>query len=134
MGIAMYRTFARAAASIAFAGALNVATPAIAQDDEAAARKLAVDHCGVCHAFNEGEPTRQGPNLHGVFGRAAGRVDGFAYSDGFRKALDGKAWDATSLDRWLTDPQLMAPGSVMLYMQDDADKRALIVRFLETLQ
>lgn len=107
---------------------------AMAQDDLAAAKKLAFNHCGVCHTFDAGEPARQGPNLHGVLGRTAGTVEGFTYSDGFRKSLAGKSWDAALLDRWLADPQAVAPGTVMLYKQDDADQRALLIRFLESLQ
>ncbi len=117
----------------AAAALLCTSASATAQDDLAAAKKLALNHCGVCHTFNAGEPTRQGPNLHGVVGRAAGTVEGFAYSEGFRKGLAGKSWDATLLDRWLADPQNVAPGSVMLYKQDDADQRALLVQFLESL-
>ncbi len=130
----MHRIFMRATLLATFVGTLGTAAPAAAQDDEAAAGRLAVNHCGVCHTFGEGEPTRQGPNLHGVVGRPAGQIEGFAYSEGFRKVLGGKPWDAALLDRWLTDPQALAPGAVMLYKQDDPEKRALIIRFLETLR
>jgi cytochrome c len=108
--------------------------PAVAQDDLAAARRLALNHCGVCHSFGEGEPARQGPNLRGVMARPAGSAAGFAYSDGFRNAVAGRNWDAELLDRWLADPQAVAPGTVMLYRQDDPEKRALLARFLEALQ
>lgn len=110
------------------------AANALAQDDIAAGRKLALNHCGVCHTLKAGEPARQGPPLFGVYGRAAGSVAGFAYSAPFTAALGGKAWDAEQLDRWLADPQAVAPGTVMLYRQDDPDKRALVIRFLETLR
>lgn len=112
---------------------LAAAVPAQAQDT-AAIRRLALNHCGACHSFAEGEAARQGPNLHGIVGRAAGTAEGFAYSDGFRKALAGRKWDSDLLDRWLADPQAVAPGTVMLYRQDDADKRAQLVRFMESLQ
>lgn len=112
---------------------LAAALPALAQDD-AAARRLALNHCGTCHSFGEGEPARQGPNLYGITQRSAGTAEGFTYSEGFRKALAGRKWDAALLDRWLADPQAVAPGTVMLYRQDDPDKRALLVRFLESLQ
>lgn len=112
---------------------LAVAVPAFAQDELAAARRLALNHCGACHSFGEGEPARQGPNLHGVIGRPVAAVEGFAYSEGLRK-LAGRKWDAALLDRWLADPQAVAPGTVMLYRQDDPEKRALLVRFVESLQ
>ena len=110
------------------------ATTAQAQDDVAAGRKLALNQCGVCHAFKAGEPGRQGPELFGVIGRNAGSVAGFGYTDAFTKALGGKPWDATLLDRWLTDPQSVAPGTIMLYRQDDPEKRALLIRYLGSLQ
>lgn len=115
---------------------LTAATfPALGQDDEAAAAKrLALNHCGVCHAFAADEGHRQGPNLFGVLTRPAGSAEGFGYSDAFRKALSGKTWSTELLDKWLEDPQSVAPGSVMLYRQADAEKRALLVRFLESLQ
>lgn len=121
------------AASLALLATIDM-TPAVAQDDLAAARKLALNHCGVCHTFDAGEAARQGPNLFGVVGRDAGAMAGFAYSEGFRKGLAGKKWDAALLDRWLADPQAVAPGTVMLYKQDDADNRALLIRFIESLQ
>jgi cytochrome c len=106
---------------------LALTLPALAQED-AAARRLALNH------FGEGEAARQGPNLHGITQRPAGSAEGFAYSEGFRKALAGRKWDAALLDLWLADPQAVAPGTVMLYRQDDADQRAQLVRFVESLQ
>lgn len=105
-----------------------------AQDDLAAAEKLALNHCGVCHAFESGAAPRQGPTLHGVVGRNAGSDAGFKYSDGFKKALGGKTWSAELIDKWITDPQAVAPGSVMLYKQADEAKRALLIKYLESLK
>ena len=110
------------------------AAAAHAADDAAAARKLATNHCGVCHSFGEGEPARQGPNLFGVLDRPAGSVADFAYSPAFVKSVKGRPWTPEQLDRWLADPQSVAPGTVMLYRQDDEDKRALLIRFLESLR
>lgn len=127
----------RASAPRMFAACVVLATcvgSAGAADDGATARKLATNHCGVCHTFGDGEPARQGPNLFGVLDRPAGTVAGFAYSAAFVKALRGKPWTPELLDRWLTDPQSVAPGAVMLYRQDDPDRRALLVRFLESLR
>lgn len=129
----MHASVRRTVAATAL-GMAAFANPCSAQDELATARKLALNHCGVCHTFQAGEPVRQGPNLSGVLTRAAGTADGFAYSDGFRKALAGKHWDATLLDRWLADPQSVAAGTVMLYRQDDPEKRGLLIRFLESLQ
>lgn len=122
------RTLVAVAALTVGAGTVGAA------DDTAAARKLGTNHCGVCHSFGEGEPARQGPNLFGVLDRPAGSVADFAYSPAFVKSVKGKPWTPEQLDRWLADPQSVAPGTVMLYKQDDEDRRALLIRFLESLR
>lgn len=88
--------------------------------------------CGTCHSVDPQGAARQGPNLHGVFGRAAGRAPGFSYSPAFRSASKNITWDAQMLDRWLTDPQQVIPGTVMLYHQNDAEKRRLVIDFLKS--
>lgn len=87
--------------------------------------------CGTCHTVDPKAPPRQGPNLHGVVGRPAGTLKGFKYSAAFLKANAGQPWTAERIDKWITDPQQMAPGTVMLYHQSDADKRQLIIKFLQ---
>ncbi len=37
--------------------------------------------CGVCRTLEPNAPVRQGPNLHGVYGRSSGQLAGFKYSD-----------------------------------------------------
>jgi cytochrome c len=88
--------------------------------------------CGTCHSTEPSSGARQGPNLHGVFGRAAGRASGFAYSPAFQAASRNITWDAQTLDKWLTDPQQVIPGTVMLYRQGDAEKRRLVIDFLKS--
>jgi cytochrome c len=115
-------------------GACSVLHPALAADDLTAAREMAISHCSQCHTFGKGEPHGQGPNLYGLIGREAGSVFGFHFSNGFLASLKGKTWDAALLDHWLTDTQTVAPGSAMLYSQDDPVKRAKLIRFLESLR
>lgn len=110
------------------------ANSASAQDKLAEARTLTMNHCAVCHTFDKGGPPGQGPNLHGIVGSKAGAAEGFAYSEGFKKALAGKTWDRKLLDRWLADTQAVAPGNGMTYFQDDAAKRRKILTYLESLK
>jgi len=105
-----------------------------AADELTAGKNLATNHCAVCHTFGKGEPAGQGPNLFGIVGKKAGTAEGFAYSEGFRKALANRTWDPKLLDQWLTDTQAVAPGSGMTYFQDDAAKRARILRYLSSLK
>ena len=73
--------------------------------------KLAL--CKACHTLGQGGEAGVGPNLFAVFGRKAGSVPGFSYSDGM-KAL-GVVWDADNLNAWITKPSAMVPGTKMTF-------------------
>lgn len=105
-----------------------------AADDIAAGKNLTANHCAACHTFGKDEPAGQGPNLFGVLGRKAGSATGYAYSAGFRKALADQTWDPKLMDRWLTETQAVAPGSGMVYFQDDPAKRRKILAYLQSLK
>lgn len=90
---------------------------------------LFANQCGTCHTVEHGAAPRQGPNLGGVYGRHAGTLPGFAYSAGFAQA--DWTWDATHLDKWLTNPQAMVPGAVMLYRQADPAVRKTVIDWLK---
>ena len=97
-----------------------------------AGAKLYKKHCKVCHTLGKGEPARQGPNLWGVVGRPAGKVDGFKYSKAL-KAAD-IVWTPEQLDAWLTDPKALIPGSVMIYKQKDPEIRKKIIEHVAAAQ
>lgn len=69
--------------------------------------------CEGCHTLAPGEPHGVGPNLHGIEGRAAGSVVGFAYSP----ALAGAdiTWNRGTLTGWILSAETMVPGTWMLY-------------------
>lgn len=51
--------------------------------------------CAQCHNLKEGEGNKTGPNLHGLFGRKTGQVEGFSYTDANKnKAI---TWDENTL-------------------------------------
>jgi cytochrome c len=85
--------------------------------------------CGTCHVVAADDGPRQGPNLHGVFGRKAGSLAGFIYSPGY--AASGIVWDDAALDAYLINPQALIPGSVMAYRQANADTRKTIIDWLK---
>jgi cytochrome c len=85
--------------------------------------------CAVCHTLNQSEPMRQGPPLVKIVGRAAGKVEGFHYSEPLAKA--DFAWDETRLDAWLTNPQGLIPGVTMVYRQAKPETRAAIIAYLK---
>ncbi len=82
--------------------------------------------CGGCHAL---ERNRIGPKLAGVVGRKSGSVAEFNYSPAL-KAEDIK-WTAKNLDRWLTNPRAMVPGTRMAIRISDAKRRADLIAYLE---
>jgi cytochrome c len=104
------------------AGADDAADPAAAQFKKS---------CGTCHTVDPAGAPRQGPNLHHVVGRPAGSLPNFKYSPAFQKAKSGITWTPEMIDKWITNPQQVIPGAVMLYHQDDPDKRQLIIKFLQ---
>jgi cytochrome c len=90
---------------------------------------LFVNQCGTCHVVQHDAPPRQGPNLAGVYMRKAGTLAGFHYSAGFAQAAF--VWDDTHLDAWLSNPQRLIPGAVMLYHQGDPATRRTIIAWLK---
>jgi len=94
-------------------------------------KALAIKHCSQCHTLGQGEGPGNGPNLFGIIGKQAGSAQGFTYSPGFLAVMSGKTWDPELLDRWLTDTQALAPGTGMVYFQDDPATRKKLIQFLQ---
>lgn len=82
--------------------------------------------CRACHTIAENGGNRAGPNLYGVIGRAAGAAPNFNYSAHMRAS--GITWDAATLDRWITKPNDVVPGTYMAFrgFQDPTVRRDVI--------
>lgn len=98
--------------------------PYNAADYDAGRREFA--QCGSCHTVAAGAPNRQGPNLHGLFGREAGGLPGFNYSRALQDA--NFTWDAERLDHWLANPREFLPGNRMAFVgvRDETRRRDVI--------
>jgi cytochrome c len=82
--------------------------------------------CQDCHSLDKNDV---GPKHRGVFGRKAGTVAGYKYSEGLKQS--GLIWDEASLDKWLSDPQAFIPGAKMFYHLSEAQDRADVIAFLK---
>ncbi|HEX2842178.1 c-type cytochrome [Hyphomicrobium sp.] len=82
--------------------------------------------CQDCHSLDTNDV---GPKHRDVFGRKAGSVADYAYSPALKSS--GLTWNEETLDRWLTDPQKLVPGSKMFYHLDSASDRADVIEYLK---
>lgn len=97
-------------------------------DDVRRGQDLFVRRCSGCHTADQ---NLEGPRLRGVYGRKAAGVPGFGYSEALKK-LDVR-WNDTNLDRWLTDPEAMAPNNDMAFRLADKEERSAVIAYLKSL-
>jgi cytochrome c len=81
--------------------------------------------CGGCHALDR---DKEGPRLRGVYGRTAGSVDSFQYSDALKQS--NITWNDESLEKWLTDPERLVPGNDMAFHLEKAEERREVISYL----
>jgi cytochrome c len=126
-GLAIVFTFGF---TFAFVAALLLATSQFTSEaatnaDPVRGKLLFAKRCAGCHDLDvDGE----GPHLRNVYGRKAGNVPAFQYSDALRSA--NITWDDASLEQWLTNPSTLVPNTEMDFYVPKAEERADIIRFL----
>lgn len=82
--------------------------------------------CMACHALAY---NRTGPRHCGLFGRRAGGVADFRYSPAMARV--DIVWNGNTLDRFLSNPTAMIPGTTMGYAGiADAQERADLIAWL----
>ncbi len=86
-------------------------------------------NCTSCHSIDENDI---GPKHRGVVGRNAGTVPDYAYSPALKAS--GIVWDKGTLDRWLTNPSAMVPGTKMFFLLPDPQARADVIAYLTELK
>jgi cytochrome c len=116
-----------AAAMFTFSAMAQAAAP-----NAAAGQIVYKSQCAMCHATVAGK-NGLGPSLSKISGRKPAAISGFSYSPAM-KAAAGK-WDAATLDRFVSNPRAVMPGTRMIYAgQKDATKRADLIAYLATLK
>ncbi len=105
-------------------------TAAFAADVEAGG-KVFKAQCTACHAIVEHKKLI-GPSLYGVVGRKAGTED-YPYSEANKNS--GLVWDEATLDKYLTSPKTVVPGTKMTYagLKND-EQRANLIAYLATVK
>lgn len=88
------------------------------------------DQCSFCHASGPGSDAGQGPNLAGVVGRRAAGDPSFSYTSALKTS--GLVWGAETLDRFLTSPSMLIPGTAMPIQVGAAQDRQDLIAFLAT--
>jgi cytochrome c len=88
--------------------------------------------CATCHTDTKGGPNGVGPNLYGVVGGPVGaHAPGFAYTADL-KAVGG-TWDWEKLNKWLSGPKAMAPGTKMSFAGlSKPEDRANVIAYLNS--
>jgi cytochrome c len=101
--------------------------PALGADGDPTRGEQLYRRCQGCHSI---DANRVGPRHAGLFGRHAGSLDDYNYSDAMRAS--GVVWDETTLDQFLTAPRKFIPGTKMPFAGiADAQERADLIAYLK---
>ncbi len=129
----MMRVFAASFIGLAMAALMAGQLPTAAQSAAATVNlkgKIIFIRCASCHAIGPGGGARIGPNLLGVVGRKAGSLPGANYSAAMKQ--QNFIWTEAMLDRWLTQPAAVVPGTAMAFAGlPKPEDRAAVIAYLK---
>ena len=106
---------------------LTPRSPVLAADGDPTRGEQIYHRCQGCHSI---DANRVGPRHAGLFGRHAGSLEDYNYSDAMRAS--GVVWDENTLDQFLTAPRKFIPGTKMPFAGiPDAQERADLIAYLK---
>ena len=116
--------------------AVAAAMPAPVQAEDLANGANVFRKCRACHDAGPNARNKVGPVLNGVYGRTAGTVEGFNYSEAMKTAGEQRLmWDEESLNGYLDSPTTYLPKSKMAFAGIKVEKdRADLIAYLKTLK
>jgi cytochrome c2 len=122
--------------SVSAAALFAVSGAALAQEDLVQRGEEAFQVCAACHEVGEGAEHLVGPQLNQLFGRVAGSLEDFEYSEAMIEAGEGNlVWEEDTIDQFIADPEAMIPGTLMVAPPiEDAEERAAIIAYLRTFE
>jgi cytochrome c len=112
-------------------GEETVAMESAEEDTEAGRGARLFRKCRACHTVDPDGGNKAGPTLYGVFGRPAGAVQGYPYSDALNGT--GLVWTEENVDRLFAEgPDQFIPGTKMpLQRMPDPEDRAELIAYLK---
>lgn len=105
------------------AGVVQAASKDVSLHGDPNKGEVIYERCFACHALGY---DRTGPRHCGLFGRRAGSVKGFTYSDAMKHS--NIIWNEKTLDHFLANPMKAVPGTSMGYagVTDSKERKDLI--------
>ena len=111
---------------LVFGAAVVAAMAATASAADLDNGKSIFNKCRACHQIGENAKNMVGPVLNGLFGRKAGSIEGFNYSEANKTS--GVTWDEATFREYIKNPKAKIPNTKMVFvgLSDDQDIDDLI--------
>lgn len=117
--------------TVTMAALLTAAATALPPPREPAPGEVAFAKCTGCHSLAPGEHAN-GPSLYAIVGKPIAAVTSYPYSPALRALAEREAvWTPDLLDRFVADPERLAPGTEMgFFLRTDPRERAALIAYL----